>query len=238
MRTTFTKLSPFFARRVLLDDGDIEHCWRVFAVALCGGQLEVFGRATLVLLRADELAVRDFVRISLNLVNSSGWDTSTHVADTLVRIGAAAARSALVELRDTGAPDESAWAAKILGLIASRLSCQTLSEEQRRWAIIDASLAADPASVPALLSLLRRDTYANRRHIARALGNIGGPDAESALLELLRSEEGLLLGDAARALGRLGVTSATDRLRELLDHELDWVRSGAREALGRLGGGA
>ena len=111
------------------------------------------------------------------------------------------------------------------------------NEDERRFAIIDASVAADASKLPQLLALLREDTYANRRHIARAIGNIGGSEAVSALLQLLAKEEGLILGDVARSLGRLKVVEAAHLLRGLLDHQLDWVRSGARESLRRLDAG-
>ena len=103
-------------------------------------------------------------------------------------------------------------------------------EDERRFAIIDASCTRDRSALPHLLSLLHTDTYSNRRHIARALGNIGGEEAQRTLFDVLNQEEGLILGDIARSLGRLRVIAALPRLRSLQDHELDWVKESARWA--------
>ncbi len=79
----------------------------------------------------------------------------------------------------------------------------------RRWKIIDASRSGDASLMPQLLARLDgAETYENRRHIVRALGNIGGPRAEAKLLELLGGERGLILGDIARALGEIGCRRA------------------------------
>lgn len=81
-------------------------------------------------------------------------------------------------------------------------------EGARRFAIIEASRTASAHQLPHLLRLLEWDTCGNRRHIARALGNIGGDEAVRRLLGLLEAEEGLMLGDVARALGQLRVAAA------------------------------
>ena len=107
-------------------------------------------------------------------------------------------------------------------------------EDARRVAIIEASRTADASQLPHLLRLLERDTYANRRHIVRALGRIGGDEVVRRLLALLEAEEGLMLGDVARALGGLRVAAAAPRLRQLVGYPLAWVRDSARWALVRI----
>jgi HEAT repeat protein len=108
-------------------------------------------------------------------------------------------------------------------------------ETLRRWKIIDASRSGDASLLPQLLARLDGgETYENRRHIVRALGNIGGPRAEAKLLELLGSEHGLILGDIARALGELGCRRAALPLKSLHDHESEWVRQNVTFALRRL----
>lgn len=109
-------------------------------------------------------------------------------------------------------------------------------ETQRRWAIIDASRSRDAGMLPQLLARLAGgESPDNERHIVRALGNIGGPQAEARLVELLASRRDLILGEIAQALGKLGSRAAKPGLEALLDHESEWVRQNARFALRRLG---
>jgi HEAT repeat protein len=108
-------------------------------------------------------------------------------------------------------------------------------ETLRRWKIIDASRSGDSSLLPQLLARLDSDeSYDNKRHIVRALGNIGGPLAEAKLIELLASQQGLILGDIAQALGKLGSRLAVPSLQSLGDHEAEWVRQNVSFALGRL----
>jgi HEAT repeat protein len=110
-------------------------------------------------------------------------------------------------------------------------------ETLRRWKIIDASRSGDASLLPQLLARLEgSETYENRRHVVRALGNIGGPRAEAKLLELLGTEQGLILGDIARALGELGCRRAANPLESLRNHESEWVRQNVTFALRRLSG--
>jgi HEAT repeat protein len=112
-------------------------------------------------------------------------------------------------------------------------------ETRRRWKIIDVSRTGDASSLPELLGRLRsNETYANRRHIVRALGNIGGPQAEAKLLELLSSERGLILGDIVQALGKLGCRRALPTLKGLRDHDAEWVRQNVSFAIRQLTGRA
>jgi HEAT repeat protein len=104
------------------------------------------------------------------------------------------------------------------------------SEDERRFAIMEASRTGDGSKLPRLLILLQTDTYSNRRHVARAIGRIGGGKAQGTLLELLDQTDGLILGDIARSLGQLKVIAALPRLQSLQNHELDWVRDSARWA--------
>jgi len=108
------------------------------------------------------------------------------------------------------------------------------SEDERRFTIMEASRTRDSSKLPRLLTLLHTDTYSNRRHITRALGSIGGDEAQRALLELLEREEGLILGDVAKSLGRLKMIAALSRLQTMQDHQLDWVRQSARWACQKM----
>ena len=110
------------------------------------------------------------------------------------------------------------------------------NEDLLRADIIDVSRQRDAAYIPLLLELLwdTRTPQQNRRHIVRALGQMGDQSVAPALLAILRSDEGLIVGDAAHALGALGSADAIPRLQELSDSEEDWVAQKARWALKRL----
>ena len=108
-------------------------------------------------------------------------------------------------------------------------------ETRRRWKIIDASRSGDASLLPQLRARLDgSETYENRRHIVRALGNIGGPRSEAKLIELLGRERGLILGDVARSLGEIGCHRAANPLESLRTHESEWVRQNVTFALRRL----
>ena len=108
-------------------------------------------------------------------------------------------------------------------------------ETHRRWKILDASRAGDASLLPQLLARLDSDeSYDNKRHIVRALGNVGGPQAEARLIALLASQHGLIVGDIAHSLGKLGSRRAIPALKGLSDHESEWVRQNVRYAMRKL----
>ncbi|MBI4612589.1 MAG: HEAT repeat domain-containing protein [Planctomycetes bacterium] len=108
-------------------------------------------------------------------------------------------------------------------------------ETERRVKIMGVSRARDDRYVPQLLARLdSEETYENKRHIVRALGNIADPRAEPRLLEMLESATGLMLGDVIRSVGQLGLKQAAPRVRTLVHHSVEWVRQNARWALDKL----
>jgi HEAT repeat protein len=108
-------------------------------------------------------------------------------------------------------------------------------ESLRRFKIIGASRAGDASFLPQLLARLdSNETRDNKRHIVRALGNIGGPKVEAKLIELLGTQSGPILGDVAQALGKLGSRRAIPTLNAFCDHKSEWVRQNVRFALQRL----
>ena len=74
----------------------------------------------------------------------------------------------------------------------------------------------------------------NKRHIVRALGNIGDQSVGRHLLQLLDYEHGLILGDIAEALGKLQSIASKEQLQGLAEHHLPWVVQKARWALKKL----
>jgi hypothetical protein len=108
-------------------------------------------------------------------------------------------------------------------------------ETRRRWKIIDASRSGDSSLLRQLLARLDGyETYDNKRHIVRALGNIGGPRVEQRLITLLGTERGLILGDIAHALGQIGSRPALPALKDLCAHKLEWARQNASFAVRKL----
>lgn len=116
----------------------------------------------------------------------------------------------------------------------TRAELHSADPDQRRIAIMRASRTSDASQLSALLELLDTDTYENRRHIVRALGNIGGADSEAKLLTLLTMESGLILGDISKSLGLLKTRAAIPRLTQLLAHSVDWINSSAKWALKQM----
>src|SRR6478735_2370345 len=108
-------------------------------------------------------------------------------------------------------------------------------EAGRRSKIIKTSRNSDGASLPQLLARLDSDeTAENKRHIYRALGNIGGAAAEEKLLQALARESGLALGDIVHSLGKLKCQRALPAISPLADHPAAWVRQNAKFALAQI----
>ncbi len=107
-------------------------------------------------------------------------------------------------------------------------------EDIRRWEIIDASKEADVSSIDALLDIVDSETIANKRHIVRALGNIGGDKAERKLHLLASSESGEVLGDICKSLGQLKSEQAIPILQKHRGSDIQWVSQNASWALKQI----
>jgi HEAT repeat protein len=108
-------------------------------------------------------------------------------------------------------------------------------EALRRFAVIEISKCKMIQYEDELLRRYPAEPYDLRRHIIRALGNIGTEKSVDLLMDLLTREEGLILGDTAAALGKLKVMQAVPDLLRLVTSSLEWVAQNARFALRRLG---
>jgi HEAT repeat protein len=108
-------------------------------------------------------------------------------------------------------------------------------ETLRRWAIIDVSRRGDKRYLDQLMARLDSDeTYENKRHIVRALGNLGDSSVVDRLIKLAVGHNGLILGDIAHSLGQLRASKAKPLLEKLASHKLTWVQQNARFALDQL----
>jgi len=105
------------------------------------------------------------------------------------------------------------------------------NEDVRRLEIITVSKEADANSVSTLLDIFHSETIANKRHIVRAFGNIGGSRVESKLLQLANSESGEILGDICRSLGQLKSEQAIPLMKKHRESDIDWVSQNATWAL-------
>jgi HEAT repeat protein len=102
------------------------------------------------------------------------------------------------------------------------------------------------AAVPALIPLLKDDSWVVRLFAAKAIGKIGpgAGQAVPALIEFIRVRDDFILGlsqrvsAAAEALGKIGVQNdeVVAALSEALAIEDEDIRHYASEALERLGG--
>ncbi len=112
---------------------------------------------------------------------------------------------------------------------------QSPSEDLRRWAIIAVSRKKMRQFEDALLGLLGNESStSNRRHIIRALGNIGTAKSTPVLLEVLNKESGLILGDVAEAVAKLGIKDAVPMLKQLTDCGIDFVETRSKYAIKKL----
>ncbi|MBX3315967.1 MAG: HEAT repeat domain-containing protein [Phycisphaeraceae bacterium] len=108
------------------------------------------------------------------------------------------------------------------------------TEAARRSAIIACSKFRNARAVPELCRRFPLETPGNRRHIARALHNIGNPVAIPLLLSSLPSSRGLLRGDIIRALASLGAKEAIPHIQRAAHSSVPWVRESVVWALKRL----
>ena len=102
-------------------------------------------------------------------------------------------------------------------------------EFKKRIAVICVSrgkLRGYEEKLKAMLQLEKSEDL--RRHIVRALGNIGSDGSIPLLMGILRTEKGLIVGDTIRALGQLKVSEARALIEPLEKSELEWVANNAR----------
>jgi len=113
------------------------------------------------------------------------------------------------------------------------------TEGDRRSKIITASRTKDARYVPQLIALLadKSETYSNKRHAIRALGNIRDRTAEPVLRGLLESHSGPMLGELAEAMMNLDSTASIPLLEKHRRHKEEWVRQQVARALKALNRG-
>ena len=111
-------------------------------------------------------------------------------------------------------------------------------EDIRRWNIIDISKARDARYIPQLVARLESDeTYENKRHIVRALGNIGDSSVGEVLLSKLQTEQGLIVGEIAEALGKLNISYAYEELQNFTNHSTPLISEKASGAIKKIKNG-
>ncbi len=110
-----------------------------------------------------------------------------------------------------------------------------LKEEDLEEAVAQALEYVERGSAGLLLGYLASENALVRRASARALGELGAPEAEEALLPLLKDENGHVRSIAAEALGRLRSRKACGPLLTLLTDEYESVQESAIQALAAIG---
>ena len=115
MRTTFTKVGDFYVKNADPQLRDPKGAWQAFAVAVCRGDSSLFLRAATVLYRCGQLDVAPIIRLSFNVVATSGWDIDEALANALVELNAmGSAHAYLEELKGSDVSYLPEWAAKVL----------------------------------------------------------------------------------------------------------------------------
>ena len=110
-----------------------------------------------------------------------------------------------------------------------------LDAQRRQSAVISISRKRIAGHEARLLKMLESDPDVSvRRHVVRALANLGVAEAVPPIRRIAESGEGLIAGDAARALGQLRANDAGELLNRLTQSPVDWVRNSARWALKQI----
>lgn len=110
------------------------------------------------------------------------------------------------------------------------------NDDLRRFAIIEISRRRMNEFEDKLIHCLKstEKNDANRRHIVRALGNIGTSTSIAAIRPILEKGEGLIVGEAAEALAKLGDKDALQTIGRLVDSPIQFVATKAKWADGKL----
>jgi len=111
MRTTFTKVGDFYVKNADSQLRDPKGAWQAFAVAVCRGDASLFFRAATVLYRFGDLDLAPVIRLSFNIVATSGWETDEPLANTLAELNVVgSARAYLEKLTGSGVNYLPEWA--------------------------------------------------------------------------------------------------------------------------------
>jgi len=108
-------------------------------------------------------------------------------------------------------------------------------ETTRRFAVISVSKKRLQEYDAKLATMLQTESSPEiRRHIVRALGNIGSRVSIPLLIEMLKKEKGLIVGDVIRSLGQLKANEACAIIEPLKNSDLEWVANNSRWFLKRM----
>lgn len=110
-----------------------------------------------------------------------------------------------------------------------------LREEDMEEPVVQALLSLDGGSAQTLLGFAGDENALVRRVVARALGEMGGADAEMTLINMLKDENGHVRSTSAESLGRLRSRKAIQPMLELLEDEYESVQEAAVGALADIG---
>jgi len=141
----------------------------------------------------------------------------SNAANALAQVGGPQVESLLVAIMGEKDNLARAAAAEALGHLATRGAGASLSQQ----------------SVAALFTALQTPDVDVRVRAAWALGQVGGPEAESRLIGSLNDPDPCVRRAAVQALGKMGSAAAVAPLTRGLQDRIPRVRQRAAEALGR-----
>jgi len=156
----------------------------------------------------------------------------------LALLGADEAIEPLLALLRGANRDDRETAARALGRLKAVVAIDTLTAVASETAYASSALASirGREAIPALITIVARGRFDSYRiEAARALGELGGNDAEAALLRALKDKSPWARDAALRALYTMKATTVGPIIAALRDREA-FVRAEAARAIGGLGG--
>ncbi|HZE89107.1 MAG TPA: HEAT repeat domain-containing protein [Verrucomicrobiae bacterium] len=185
-------------------------------VLLCVGVFVLFG-----LIASEGRTAADYLQEIRQGVEGRRWQAAYELSRLLSRN-----------------PEDQRKAGVGIDIAAILADPKTTDPLVKRYLVVALEAIADPATAPALETLLADPDLEVRLYSARALGRLASPTSVKPLVALLENDEPALRKIALYSLGRIGDASAVPAMRPRLEDTVEEVRWNAALSLAVLGDGA